>query len=208
MGPRFRGDDSRYGIIRHARRFLPAHPHEKGWARTGSGAGNTFPVPLQSLQTTRPPRSLTRPVPLHLRQRGLLGSCLTLDIRLPNAIFNSFGWKPTVAEGPNCDARRLIFPPNTSAGSTKRGPAFGTPMKPAATAQRKIKPRRIRRSRDLQPDLMVSVFIEPHFLHSRVRCSRPLLNNIGLIRVTAISSPQAEHVAAAAISGGNLGGTT
>jgi hypothetical protein len=56
--------------------------------------------------------------------------------------------------------------------------------------------------------LIVSVLVEPHFLHSSEKCSWPLLNNIGLIRVMAISSPQAGHVAAAAIAGGNLGAAT
>jgi hypothetical protein len=56
--------------------------------------------------------------------------------------------------------------------------------------------------------LIVSILVEPHFLHSSEKCSWPLLNNIGLTRVMAISSPQARHVAAAATSDGNLGAAT
>jgi hypothetical protein len=55
---------------------------------------------------------------------------------------------------------------------------------------------------------MVSVLVEPHFLHSSEKCSWPLLNRIGLIRVMTISSSQVGHVAAAATSGGNLGAAT
>ena len=70
-------------------------PQEKGWNRTGSGPASSLPVPLHTLQTTGWPRSLTRPVPLHLEQRRLFvrGSSFSIGDRLPNAIFNSFAWR-------------------------------------------------------------------------------------------------------------------
>ena len=161
-------------------------PQEKGWNRTGSCPGNSFPVPLHSLQTTVWLRSLTRPVPLHVGQRRLFvgGSCLSIGNRLPNAIFNSFAWKAHDGGGAlNTDAAPLIF---RSPDRLKAAPLFGT------LGQKDDQTEKDRAIRNLQADLIVSVLVEPHFLHSSEKCSWPLLNNIGLTRVMAISSPQAE----------------
>src|ERR1700720_1769399 len=56
--------------------------------------------------------------------------------------------------------------------------------------------------------LSLSSFVEPHFLHARVRSSNFQLNRIGLIRRMTISVPQLGHADDASASGGVSGTAT
>src|SRR6202022_3772009 len=56
--------------------------------------------------------------------------------------------------------------------------------------------------------LSLSSFVEPHFLHARVRSSNFQLNRIGLIRIMTISVPQLGHADDASASGGVSGTAT
>jgi hypothetical protein len=56
--------------------------------------------------------------------------------------------------------------------------------------------------------LSLSSFVEPHFLHARMRSSNFQLNRIGLIRIMTISVPQLGHADDASASGGVSGTAT
>jgi hypothetical protein len=54
---------------------------------------------------------------------------------------------------------------------------------------------------DCQLRLILSSFIEPHFVHVTVRSSNFPPNKMGLIRITTISSPHSRHIREASRSG-------
>jgi hypothetical protein len=56
---------------------------------------------------------------------------------------------------------------------------------------------------DYQRRLILSTFVEPHFLHASMRCSNSSPNRIGVILVMTISAPHLEHIAESSASGGN-----